>query len=91
MEKTKKETKPTDQKSLFGDQGHVFNVLHTRSADIRDEIGRCRDVIEKKESTIVLLKSDLNETEKAIAIVAKQRDKVKPKAAEKKKTGPAPF
>lgn len=91
MTKTKKETKAPDQQSLFGDQDHVFNVLHTRSSDIKDEIEKAFEVIDKKEEVIKDLKKDLKETQKAIDIVAKQRDKVKPKAAEKKKATKAPF
>jgi chromosome segregation ATPase len=97
MTKTKKETKPTEQQNLFGDQDHVFNVLHTRMTDLNSEIEKAFEVIDKKESIIKDLKKEVKETRKAIDIVAKQRDKVKPKAVEKTKThpkeksAPAPF
>lgn len=88
MTKTKKETKPTDQQNLFGEQDHVFNVLHTRLTDLTAEIEKCHDVIEKKEEAIKELKKELKDTRKAIDIVGKQRDKVKPKAVKKKSGDP---
>lgn len=88
---TKKETKAPDQQSLFGEADHVFNVLHTRLTDLNDGLHKCEEIIEKKEREIKVLLKEKRETEKAIKIVGKQRDKVKPKAAEKKKTKPAPF
>ena len=73
MKKESKETKPDEQKTLFGDQDFVFNVLQTRQSDLGFEIKRCEEAIDKKKELIKQLDKDKKETEKAIAIVGKQR------------------
>lgn len=52
MKKENKESKPDEQKTLFGDQDFVFNVLQTKQSGLGFEIKRCEEAIDKKKELI---------------------------------------
>ena len=79
MNKTK-----TEQKSLFGDEDFVFNVLHTQLSGVNKSIGSCEKTISKKKSEIIAHNSEKAEIEKALRIVKKKRDALDRKTPPKK-------
>lgn len=92
MAKDKKaKAEKTDQKTLFGEQDFVYNVLQTDIADISDDISNSRKKIEKLEKHIKAQEERREEVLKASRIVEKQRrmaeaDKVETQRAEDEET-----
>jgi len=75
MEKNENEK---EQKTLFGDQDFVFNVLDTHVVDINDEISRLLKSKDKIDEKVKKLKEQKLNDLTALDIVKEARKKLKP-------------
>jgi len=81
MEKNENEK---EQKTLFGDQDFVFNVLDTHVVDINDEISRLLKSKDKIDEKVKKLKEQKLNDLTALDIVKEARKKLKPDEEEEK-------
>lgn len=77
--KKKKEEKDQEQQTLFGETEFVFNALHTELTEVNVDIANTQSSIEKKEKLLGELGERQDKLNKALGIVRKQRNELKPK------------
>lgn len=74
-----KDKPKAEQQTLFGETDFVFNALHSELTEVNVDIANTQSSIEKKEKMLGELEERQGKLNRALGIVRKQRNELKPK------------